>query len=131
MVASDCVKRRDANSMLEVESGVFRYGGIAHKRYCSEPGCGKQAHANKKCIAHGGGRRCQVSGCTLLSRVGGYCQYHTVDPAMENTETIDQLILDLVIDSTSCTLDWEGLGMDLLALTSLGNDSTMVSPLVL
>ncbi|KAG9413697.1 hypothetical protein AC1031_012924 [Aphanomyces cochlioides] len=109
----------------------LRHGGIAHKRYCSEPGCGKQAHANKKCIAHGGGRRCQVSGSKLLSRVGGYCQHHTVDPEAEKTETIDQLILDLVIDSTSCSFDWECLGIDDLDLTPQEDESMLMSQLVL
>ncbi|KAG9413695.1 hypothetical protein AC1031_012922 [Aphanomyces cochlioides] len=78
-----------------------------------------------------GGRRCQVSGCSLLLRVGGYCQYHTVDSEGDNTDEIDQLILDLVLDSTSCSIDWEGLGMDDLDLTSQEDDSMMISQLVL
>ncbi|KAH9109927.1 hypothetical protein LEN26_010561 [Aphanomyces euteiches] len=80
---------------------------------------------------NGGGRRCLVSGCSLLSRVGGYCQHHTIDCEAENTDAIDQWILDLVLDSTSCSIDWESFGLDGLDLKSHGGDAMIISPFIL
>ncbi|KAF0713923.1 Aste57867_4154 [Aphanomyces stellatus] len=36
-------------------------------------GCPKLAHANHKCVAHGGGRYCKSPGCTLHARFMGLC----------------------------------------------------------
>ncbi|CAK4085387.1 unnamed protein product [Aphanomyces euteiches] len=110
----------------------LRHGGVTHKRFCTAPGCEKQAHANKKCIAHGGGRRCQVQGCTFFARSGGHCHHHLVysaTPGDSTTDFIDQLILDLVVDSTTCSFPFDDLKD--LSIGSTTEDDLLLSQFVL
>ncbi|KAF0683732.1 Aste57867_24242 [Aphanomyces stellatus] len=57
----------------------LQHGGTPRKRFCTEFGCGKQAHANQKCVRHGGGRYCKANGCTFHARLAGYCLHHNQD----------------------------------------------------
>ena len=40
---------------------------------CQIAGCGKGAQRGGICIAHGGGRRCQVAGCNKGAKGGQNC----------------------------------------------------------
>ncbi|KAG9413698.1 hypothetical protein AC1031_012925 [Aphanomyces cochlioides] len=107
----------------------LRHGGIAHKRYCSEAVFGKQAHANKKYIAHGGDKRCQVLGCSFHARMVGYCHHHTVDTNADSMCGIDQLIPDLVLDSTSCSLAWDDFAVNGLNVMAQDDESSIITSL--
>ena len=52
--------------------------GIAHGggRRCHIEGCTKLAKEGPLCIVHGGGRRCQIDGCDKHSLKGGRCIAH-------------------------------------------------------
>ncbi|EQC30568.1 hypothetical protein SDRG_11626 [Saprolegnia diclina VS20] len=54
------------------------HGGLSLKRFCIVEDCLRQAHANRKCVRHGGGRFCKAPGCPQHSRHGGFCHRHMV-----------------------------------------------------
>ncbi|KAF0708621.1 hypothetical protein AaE_013136 [Aphanomyces astaci] len=51
----------------------LKHGGVAKRRTCEVDGCVKLAHANHKCVAHGGGRYCKSPGCSFHARFAGLC----------------------------------------------------------
>ncbi|KAF0683731.1 Aste57867_24241 [Aphanomyces stellatus] len=57
----------------------LRHGGTTLKRYCDAPGYDNQAHANRKCVQHGGGRYCKTKGCSFHARLGSFCLHHNQD----------------------------------------------------
>ncbi|OQR83051.1 hypothetical protein ACHHYP_15182 [Achlya hypogyna] len=106
-----------------------RHSLVNTKKQCIEAGCSNIAHSRKKCVRHGGGRKCKIDGCGTLARIAGYCQRHSkqllkdaiapvdadslqdVDsiydwlaastPMNPQLEDLDSLILDFVLKSTS------------------------------
>merc|ERR1712032_1591734 len=60
--------------------GVAKSGGrcIAHGGgpRCQVEGCNKGARGGGRCSAHGGGRRCQEDGCDKAPASGGRCIVH-------------------------------------------------------
>ncbi|EQC36649.1 hypothetical protein SDRG_06086 [Saprolegnia diclina VS20] len=43
---------------------------------CTHVGCDRVAHLRHKCVRHGGGRQCRITGCATHARRGGYCWRH-------------------------------------------------------
>ncbi|KAF0684326.1 Aste57867_23692 [Aphanomyces stellatus] len=82
-----------ADCNAHVSGGGFcpKHGGHTRKRLCTAHGCSKQAHANQKCVRHGGGRYCQASGCAFHARLGGFCHHHNQDLIPHELDTTKQL----------------------------------------
>ncbi|OQS02371.1 hypothetical protein THRCLA_05245 [Thraustotheca clavata] len=93
------------NCTIYARGGGFcgKHGGTVNKRFCLVEGCKKQAHANQKCVRHGGGRFCKADDCTFHSRAGGFCLKHRTtsssEPAQtESNEVLDKAILECIIN---------------------------------
>ncbi|KAF0740474.1 hypothetical protein Ae201684_004208 [Aphanomyces euteiches] len=71
-------KCRFEDCHLNARIGEFcsKHGGKSYKAICIHEGCTKQAHKRKKCVRHGGGRKCNVEGCDVHARRGGFCARH-------------------------------------------------------
>ncbi|KDO18634.1 hypothetical protein SPRG_15969 [Saprolegnia parasitica CBS 223.65] len=98
-----------------------RHSLVNTKKQCVEAGCANIAHSRKKCVRHGGGRKCKLAECETLARIAGYCQRHSkqllkdavttnevvpdawIEDAMP-MDTLDDLILDFVLISTTTGL---------------------------
>ncbi|OQR88374.1 hypothetical protein THRCLA_22885, partial [Thraustotheca clavata] len=103
-----------------------KHGGSVNKRFCLIDGCKKQAHANQKCVRHGGGRFCKVDGCTYHPRAGGFCLKHQTSSPPKSPpqhEVLDEDILEclLNVDGDSVTLSRSSTAMviDPLEMTIL------------
>ncbi|KAF0684327.1 Aste57867_23693 [Aphanomyces stellatus] len=95
----------DCNAYVSGRGFCAKHGGSTRKRMCMTPGCSKQAHANQKCVRHGGGRYCKAKGCSFHARTGGYCLHHNQDLAPYETQdmilpldTMDAAILLSLIE---------------------------------
>ncbi|KDO24565.1 hypothetical protein SPRG_10095 [Saprolegnia parasitica CBS 223.65] len=66
----------ECTSHARIGNYCVRHSKDASKQLCSEDGCTKTAHRRQKCVRHGGGRPCQVEGCTTHARTGGLCWRH-------------------------------------------------------
>jgi len=65
-------------SIVKLESPSTMIGASnCNVRTCQFPGCNKCSQGSTKfCIAHGGGRRCTVDGCSKGARDKKYCSAH-------------------------------------------------------
>ncbi|CAK4661452.1 hypothetical protein AeMF1_000408 [Aphanomyces euteiches] len=70
------------------------HGGSIKKRMCIEPHCQKLAHANRKCVSHGGGRYCKVPGCQHHIRVRGLCRMHMLQNTKEEVVQVKTEVHD-------------------------------------
>ncbi|OQR82493.1 hypothetical protein ACHHYP_15938 [Achlya hypogyna] len=64
------------SSHARIGDYCVRHSKDPAKQLCSEDGCRKTAHRRQKCVRHGGGRPCHVSGCPTHARAGGLCWRH-------------------------------------------------------
>ncbi|EQC25926.1 hypothetical protein SDRG_16225 [Saprolegnia diclina VS20] len=53
-----------------------RHAVHSTKKPCVEPNCVNFAHANQRCVRHGGGRKCKLMHCSTVARIAGFCQRH-------------------------------------------------------
>ena len=51
------------------QPGTKRAKPEANWKWCTYPGCDKYVVSRRLCIAHGGGRRCKMEGCTKSGQV--------------------------------------------------------------
>ena len=65
------------NAIRDLVSSNEKDMGPKRKWSCNEPGCPKSAHGKtSKCVAHGGGRRCDEPSCQKLAKQSGDCIAH-------------------------------------------------------
>ncbi|OQR90779.1 hypothetical protein THRCLA_09208 [Thraustotheca clavata] len=90
-----------------VYGGAFcsEHGGQDSKRFCIVQGCNRQARTQRRCVRHGGGRKCGIADCHHHARVSGFCHSHcrplSIDVNEGRKGSIDDTVLPISWSSDS------------------------------
>ncbi|OQS04543.1 hypothetical protein THRCLA_03230 [Thraustotheca clavata] len=97
------------------------HGGQDSRRFCVVKGCTRQARSKRRCVRHGGGRKCKMVECEHHARVSGFCLGHC-RPLELKPEPIDLTHIvkeSKAIDKYVEPIQWTNVNAQTLTFTIL------------